>query len=287
MSNTILVLFLPLALAYIMFTLGTGLKPNDFKVIASHPKAFFVGLINQVVFVPLVALAVVLLTSPAPAIAFGIMLISFCPGGVTSNMLTYYAKGNVALSVALTGVVSLLSVVTLPILITLAFNYFMKDQAGSISAVKIGIVMFLLTTLPVSLGMLARYRFTDFMMRQSGLLNGLASVFFVLVVLAAIASNWQPLKEQFTSIGLELVFIIISLFAISILTSQAMKLSWFDTKTISIETSIQNSTTAITLAPIIMGTTIGLPLIALPAAVYGVLMYVIALPLIIILRRKN
>ena len=287
MSNTILVLFLPLALAYIMFTLGTGLKPNDFKVIASHPKAFFVGLINQVVFVPLVALAVVLLTSPAPAVAFGIMLISFCPGGVTSNMLTYYAKGNVALSVALTGVVSLLSVVTLPILITLAFNYFMKDQAGSISAVKIGIVMFLLTTLPVSLGMLARYRFTDFMMRQSGLLNGLASVFFVLVVLAAIASNWQPLKEQFTSIGLELVFIIISLFAISILTSQAMKLSWFDTKTISIETSIQNSTTAITLAPIIMGTTIGLPLIALPAAVYGVLMYVIALPLIIILRSKN
>ena len=287
MSNTILVLFLPLALAYIMFTLGTGLKPNDFKVIASHPKAFFVGLINQVVFVPLVALAVVLLTSPAPAVAFGIMLISFCPGGVTSNMLTYYAKGNVALSVALTGVVSLLSVVTLPILITLAFNYFMKDQAGSISAVKIGIVMFLLTTLPVSLGMLARYRFTDFMMRQSGLLNGLASVFFVLVVLAAIASNWQPLKEQFTSIGLELVFIIISLFAISILTSQAMKLSWFDTKTISIETSIQNSTTAITLAPIIMGTTIGLPLIALPAAVYGVLMYVIALPLIIVLRSKN
>lgn len=287
MSNTILVLFLPLALAYIMFTLGTGLKPNDFKVIASHPKAFFVGLINQVVFVPLVALAVVLLTSPAPAVAFGIMLISFCPGGVTSNMLTYYAKGNVALSVALTGVVSLLSVVTLPILITLAFNYFMKDQAGSISAVKIGIVMFLLTTLPVSLGMLARYRFTDFMMRQSGLLNGLASVFFVLVVLAAIASNWQPLKEQFTSIGLELVFIIISLFAISILTSQAMKLSWFDTKTISIETSIQNSTTAITLAPIIMGTTIGLPLIALPAAVYGVLMYVIALPLIIIFRSKN
>lgn len=280
MSNNLLVILLPLALAYIMFTLGTGLKPSDFKIITKHPKAFFVGLVNQVIFVPLVALAVVSLMSPPPAIAFGIMLISFCPGGVTSNMLTYYAKGNVALSVALTGVVSLLSVVTLPILITLAFNYFMKDQAGTISAVKIGVVMFLLTALPVTLGMLARYKFTEFMSRRSGILNGLASVFFVLIVLAAIASNWQVLQEQLASIGLELVSIIVILFIVSILTSKIMKLSWFDTKTISIETSIQNSTTAITLAPIIMATTVGLPVIALPAAVYGVLMYVVALPVI-------
>ena len=285
MSNTALAL-LPLALAYIMFTLGTGLKPSDFKVIASHPKAFFIGLINQVVFVPLVALAVVLLMSPPPAIAFGIMLISFCPGGVTSNMLTYYAKGNVALSVALTGVVSLLSVVTLPILITLAFNHFMKDQAGSISAFKIGVVMFLLTTLPVTIGMLARYKFTDFMVRRSGILNGLASVFFVLIVLAAIATNWQLLQEQLASIGLELVLIIVTLFIISILTAKALQLSWFDTKTIAIETSIQNSTTAITLAPIIMGVST-LPVIALPAALYGVLMYVIALPIIFLIRNKN
>ena len=285
MSNTALAL-LPLALAYIMFTLGTGLKPSDFKVIAKYPKAFIVGLINQVIFVPLVALAVVLIMSPPPAIAFGIMLISFCPGGVTSNMLTYYAKGNVALSVALTGVVSLLSVVTLPILITLAFNHFMKDQAGSISAVKIGIVMFLLTTLPVTLGMLARYKFTDFMVRRSGILNGLASVFFVLIVFAAIASNWQLLQEQLAAIGLELVLIIVTLFIVSILTAKALKLSWFDTKTIAIETSIQNSTTAITLAPIIMGVST-LPVIALPAAVYGVLMYVVALPVIALIRNKN
>ena len=285
MSNTALAL-LPLALAYIMFTLGTGLKPSDFKVIAKYPKAFIVGLINQVIFVPLVALAVVLIMSPPPAIAFGIMLISFCPGGVTSNMLTYYAKGNVALSVALTGVVSLLSVVTLPILITLAFNHFMKDQAGSISALKIGIVMFLLTTLPVTLGMLARHKFTDFMVRRSGILNGLASVFFVLIVFAAIASNWQLLQEQLAAIGLELVLIIVTLFIVSILTAKALKLSWFDTKTIAIETSIQNSTTAITLAPIIMGVST-LPVIALPAALYGVLMYVIALPIIFLIRNKN
>ena len=191
-----------------------------------------------------------------------------------------------ALSVALTGVVSLLSVVTLPILITLAFNHFMQDQAGSISALKIGVVMFLLTTLPVTLGMLARYKFTDFMVRRSGILNGLASLFFVLIVFAAIATNWQLLQEQLASIGFELVFIIVILFGLSILTSKAMQLSWFDTKTISIETSIQNSTTAITLAPIIMGVST-LPVIALPAAVYGVLMYVVALPVIALIRNKN
>ncbi|MCG3859289.1 bile acid:sodium symporter family protein [Psychrobacter sp. Ps2] len=285
MNNTALAL-LPLALAYIMFTLGAGLKLSDFKVIAKYPKAFCVGLINQVVLVPLVALAVVLVTAPPPAIAFGIMLISFCPGGVTSNMLTYYAKGNVALSIALTGVVSILSVITLPILITLAFDHFMKDQANSISAIKIGLVMFLLTTLPVSLGMLARHKFTDFMVRRSSLLNGLASVFFVLIVFAAIASNWQLLQSQFTQIGLELIFIIAILFAISILISRVLKLSWFDTKTISIETSIQNSTTAITLAPIIMGVST-LPVIALPAALYGVLMYVVALPVIFLIKNQN
>lgn len=286
MSNTALAL-LPLALAYIMFTLGTGLKSSDFKVIVNYPKAFFVGLVNQVVFVPLVAFTIVSVMATPPAISFGIMLISFCPGGVTSNMLTYYAKGNVALSVALTGVVSLLSVVTLPILITLAFNHFMQDQAGSISAVKIGIVMFLLTTLPVTIGMLARYKFRRFMIRKSGILNGLASLFFVLIVFAAIASNWELLKLQLTSMGLELALIIMALFVLSVLTSKALKLSWFDTKTIAIETSIQNSTTAITLAPIIMGTTVGLPAIALPAAVYGVLMYVIALPIIALMRNKK
>lgn len=286
MSNTALSL-LPLALAYIMFTLGTGLKGSDFKVISAYPKAFFIGLFNQVILVPVVALVVVLVMSPPPIIAFGIMLISFCPGGVTSNMLTFYAKGNVALSVALTGTVSLLSVITLPILITLAFDYFMQDQARSISAVKIGIVMFLLTTLPVTLGMLARYKFTDFMVRRSNILNGLASIFFVLIVFAAVAANWELLKSQVSVIGLELVFIIVILFALSIVVAKAFKLNWSDTKTISIETSIQNSTTAITLAPIIMGTTAILPAIALPAAVYGVLMYVIAIPVIALIRNKN
>jgi len=112
-------------------------------------------------------------------------------------------------------------------------------------------------------------------------------VFFVLIVLAAIASNWQVLQEQLASIGLELVSIIVILFIVSIVTSKIMQLSWFDTKTISIETSIQNSTTAITLAPIIMATTVGLPVIALPAAVYGVLMYVVALPVIAIIRNRE
>lgn len=286
MSN-IAIALLPLALAYIMFTLGTGLKPSDFKVIVNYPKAFFIGLINQVVVVPLVALAIVMIMTPPPTIAFGIMLISFCPGGVTSNLLTFYAKGNVALSVALTGVVSLLSVITLPILITLAFDHFMKDQAGSVNAIKIGVVMFLLTTLPVTIGMISRYKFPNFMERRSGFLNGLSSLFFVLIIFAVMASNWEVLQEQLPTIGIELALIILILFALSILISRALKLSWFDTKTVAIETSIQNGTTAITLAPIIMGTTAALPAIAIPAALYGILMYLISLPVIALLRNKN
>ena len=111
--------------------------------------------------------------------------------------------------------------------------------------------------------------------------------FFVLIVFAAVASNWALLKSQVSIIGLELIFIIVTLFILSMVIARALKLNWFDTKTISIETSIQNSTTAITLAPIIMGTAAGLPAIALPAAVYGVLMYVVAIPVIALIRNKN
>lgn len=277
----------PLALAYIMFTLGMGLQVADFRVIAQNPKAFFMGIFNQVLVLPLVALAIVLIAKPMPELAFGIMLLSFCPGGMTSNLLSYYAKGNVALSIALTGTVSILSIFTLPLFIAYGYSYFTKDTANSISMVKMGIAVFLLTTLPVILGMLTRHKAADFTKRNRKRFEVLASVFFVLIVIVAIITNWASLMKNFTAIGIELTSMVVILLSFGLLSSFVIGLPWIDRKTVAIESGIQNGATAIALAPIIVGTTKALPVIALPAAVYSVIMYLVALPFILWVRNKS
>ncbi len=145
--------FIPLALAYIMFTLGLGLRISDFFAIGSHKKAFFTGLISQLVIVPLVFFLFVILLEPSPSVAFGLLLVGFCPGGVTSNLFSKMANGNLALSIALTGIVSLLSVVTLPILTATSYQHFFHTQMPSVSIAGLGIKLFVLTTIPVVIGM--------------------------------------------------------------------------------------------------------------------------------------
>lgn len=286
MSDIVFKLF-PLALAYIMFTLGMGLQLADFRVIAKQPRAFFIGLFNQVLVLPLVALAIVLISKPSPELAFGIMLLSFCPGGMTSNLLSYYAKGNVALSIALTGTVSILSIFSLPIFIAYGYSYFIQDTANNISMVKMGIAVFLLTTLPVILGMVTRSKAPQFTQRNRKRFEVIASVFFVVIVIVAIVTNWSSLMDNLTEIGLELTSMVVILLSFGLLSSFLIGLSWIDRKTVAIESGIQNGATAIALAPIIVGTTSALPLIALPAAVYSVIMYVVALPFILWVRNKS
>ena len=286
MENLALTL-LPLALAYIMFTLGIGLTVNDFRQVVTHPKAFFMGIFNQMLIVPTVAFILVMSTSPPPAIAFGIMLLSFCPGGTTSGLLTHYGKGNVALSLSLTGVVSLVSMVSLPLLIVLAYGHFMTDAPQSVSMTKMSLLVFLITALPVLLGMVVRHKAPNFVSKFRKLFERLATVFFVIIVIAVIATNFPAFKGQVLSIGAILVAMIAILFAIGIGSSRLFGLNWYDSKTIAIESSIQNGTAAIALSPIIMNTSEALPEIALPAAAYSVLMYVVGIPLVLLLRNKT
>lgn len=278
---------IPLTLAYIMFTLGMDLRLSDFKVIVSEPKAFIIGIINQVFALPIIAFIIVFITQPAPELAFGILLLSFCPGGMTSNLLCYYAKGNVALSISLTGIVSILSIITLPIFIALGYQYFVQDNAHSVSMVKMGVAVFLLTTLPVVMGMFTRYKFSAFTKAHHSKFATVASLFFVLIVLIAIISNWNTLLGHAMQISTELTLMISILLLLGLLSSRLLGLSWLDAKTVAIESGIQNGATAIALSPLIVGTATALPTIALPAAIYSVLMYVIALPFILWVRNKS
>ena len=154
--NIVTDVILPLALAFIMFVLGLGLTGGDFLRVAKQPKDFFVGLISQIVLLPLIAFIIVKLWPVAPELAIGVMIIAAAPGGVTSNLLTSFAKGDVALSVSLTAIISLLCVLTIPFIVLQSATLLGDSVDKSISIFSIAKDMFLIVTVPVILGMLLR-----------------------------------------------------------------------------------------------------------------------------------
>ncbi|WP_377190130.1 bile acid:sodium symporter family protein [Ruegeria meonggei] len=277
---------LPLSLAIIMLSLGVGLEIADFRRVLSRGYPFAIGALCQVVLLPVVAFATVKLFALTPEIAVGFMILSFCPGGVTSNILAKLAKGDVALSVSLTAVISLLSLVTVPVLAAWSIAHFMGEDAPEVSITGLAIAMFLITTLPVAIGISLRHFAAGFATRIDAPLSKLATVLFVLIVLAALAGNWQTFVENLGIMGGGLVTLNIALLLMGLGLARAAKLSWNESKTISIETGIQNSTLGITLAALINGTESGFSPLALPAAVYGIMMYVVALPYIAWLRSR-
>jgi len=246
---------LPLSLAIIMFSLGIGLTLADFKRVAQRRWAFAVGATCQLVFIPVMAYIIITVFGLTGAIAAGVMLIALCPGGVTSN---------VALSVSLTALMSLVSIFTVPILIGWAVTHFMGEAAPDVSVTSLALAMFLLTMLPVILGMLLRYLATPLADRIEPLLIKIASVLFILIILAAIASNWSLLTENAGSLGPALLALNVTTMVGGLLIAGALGLTWAERKTISIEVGIQNGSLGITLAPLIVGATAGIPTIGLP-----------------------
>ena len=147
-------IFLPLSLVFIMFTLGLGLTINDFTNIIHEPKAFGVGILNQMIILPVVAFIIVSLSGLTAEMAVGMMILACCPGGVTSNMITKLAKGDTALSISYTAVMSIATVVTLPLITGFSMQYFMGADAPPINILTLGMTMCLITALPVGLGLL-------------------------------------------------------------------------------------------------------------------------------------
>ena len=268
----------PLALAYIMFVLGLQLKPKDFLSLKSSPKPLLAGLFSQMVVVPIIAFSLVSIFQPSPTMAFGMMLVSFCAGGATSNLMSFYAKGDVALSVTLTAITSLACVVTMPILISLSFEHFMGAVAGDFDSRSMSIKVFVLTTLPVLFGMATTRLLPQVMTRFGSVLQKLVNVVFALLVVGAVLSNWQVLLKQFVSIGSLVLLMVGILLMWGMNFAKLLGLPTRVQKTIAIETSLQNGAMGIALAPFIMNSTSGLPEIAIPAALYGVLMNFIVLP---------
>lgn len=271
---------LPLSLAIIMLSLGVGLSIADFARVAQRPKAFSIGAISQVVMLPLIAYACVRAFGLSGELAVGVMLLSLCPGGVTSNMVSKLARGDVASSVSLTAVVSLLSILTVPVLAAWAVQHFMGDAAPDVSVTSLAFAMFLITTLPVAIGVAIRHSAPTFADRIDGGLSVLATVLFVLILITALAGNWALFIENLPLLGPALVTLNVILMGLGLALAALAGLAWQSRKTISIETGIQNATLGITLAAIISGQSEGFSSMALPSAVYGITMYLVALPFV-------
>lgn len=277
---------LPISLAIIMLSLGVGLEVADFRRVLSRGYPFAIGAISQVLLIPLAAFLTVTLFDLPPEIAVGVMLLSFCPGGVTSNILSKFANGDVALSVSLTAVISLLSIVTVPVLAAWSIGHFMAEAAPKVSIGSLATALFLITTLPVALGVSLRHFARNLALRIDAPLSKLAAILFVLIVAVALAGNWQFFIENLSSIGAALISLNVALLLIGLGLSRMANLSWGEAKTVSVETGIQNSALGITLAALITGTTTGFSPLAVPAAVYGITMYVVVTPFILWFRSR-
>ena len=276
---------LPLGLAFIMFTLGVGLTPADFARVGQRPLAFFIGALNQSILLPLVTFLCVLAFGIRAEMAVGFMILAACPGGVTSNVISKLAKGDVALSVSLTAVISLASVVTVPLILGLSMGYFMGDAAPEIDITKTAVTMFALTVVPVTLGLGARAVAPAAMTWAEPKLSAVATILFAVIVLAALAANWALFVENIVVIGPALLVLLAALTTIGFVVPRLLGRSVTDAKTISVETGVQNSTLGIAVAAIIVGSEGGFTAYALPSAVYGILMYLIILPVVLKYRR--
>jgi len=271
----------------IMFTLGIGLTVADFRRVVERGKVFIVGALCQVMLIPVIAYGVIMAFGITGEIAAGIMLLSFCPGGVTTNAVSKFANGDVALSVSLTAVVSLLSIVTVPFLVAWSVGHFMGAEAPEISVTSLAIAMVLITTLPVSLGMLIRGLRPAVADRIEPKLFIVTGILFVVIILAAIAANWGLFVTNFALLGGALITLNVVAMVAGLLIATVLGFTWKERKTISIEVGIQNGTLGITLAPLIIVSAGALPTLALPSAVYSVVMYTTALPFVLWLRSRH
>ena len=280
-------IFLPLSLVFIMFTLGLGLTSSDFINLIKKPKSFFVGITNQMVMLPLVAFIIISLAGITKEIAVGMMILASCPGGVTSNIITRLAKGDTALSISYTAVISILTIFTLPLITGLSMNHFMGAEAPPLNLLSLGLTMFCITAVPVGIGMVVRSKNKSFADMFEVTATKISTLLFVIIILGALASEWDTFTNNFLQLGPAIVLLIIAMLTIAYTSSTWFKMSNNQSITVAIESGIQNGTVGITVGNLIINPESGLSILSIPSGVYSILMYFICLPFVFWYIRKK
>ena len=280
-------ILLPLSLIFIMFSLGIGLSINDFKNVSNQPKAFFVGIFIQMIVLPITAFVISITFDLSNEIAVGMMILACCPGGVTSNIITKLSNGNTALSISLTAVVSLATVITLPLIVSFSMDYFMGTSAPEIDILFLGLTMFFITTIPVSFGVYLNSKYSSRLNTFKPLSNKISSVLFVVIVFGALSSEWNTFIKNLSILAPSIFTLIFIMLTIGYYIPKLFDLDTKKAKTIAIESSIQNATVGITIGNIILNSSTGISVFSLTSGVYGILMYIVSLPVIFLFLKNK
>ena len=277
----------PIALALIMLGLGLGLTGRDFLRVINYPKDFLVGFICQLILLPVVAFIIVLILDLPIEIALGVMIIAAAPGGVTSNILTKIAKGNTALSISFTAFISIFSIFTLPVITDLSMKYFLGSESPPLNIFSLGLTMFFITTIPVSLGLYINSRYSSYLNTFKPLSNKISTVLFVVIVFGALSSEWNTFIENLSILAPSIFTLILIMLTIGYYAPKLFNVDNKIAKTIAIESSIQNATVGITIGNIIFNSSTGISVYGLTSGVYGILMYIVSLPIILLFLKNK
>ena len=282
--NIVTDVILPLALAFIMFVLGLGLTGADFLRVVKQPRDFFVGSLSQVILLPIIAFILVKIWPIAPELAIGVMIIAAAPGGVTSNLLTSFAKGDVALSISLTAIISLICVFTIPFIVLTSVELLgVSSVDPNISLISMSRDMFLIVTVPVILGMLLRKIFHGIALKLEPIAKKISIVLFILVLLGAIAAERENVASYFAQAGLITLVLNIVMMIVAYYVAQLLASGTKQKKCITIECGLQNGTLAIFVATSIFGG----GMYVIPAATYSLIMFATSLIFVYLVKKVS
>ena len=274
----------PIILALIMLGLGLGLKIDDFTRILKTPKDFFVGFFSQLIILPLVAYLLIIILKVPPEIAIGVMIIAAAPGGVTSNILTKFANGDVALSITLTAIISLISIITVPLIVFTSADLFeITNISQNISMTGIALKMFLVVTVPVILGMIIRKFAENFVNSKIQIFEKLNIILFVIFFIAAFYEERESFIDFLMQAGFITFILNITMMIVAYYLGKTFASGIKQQKCIALECGLQNGTLAIFVSTQIFGPDV---VYITPTAAYALIMYITGFIFVFLLKNK-
>ena len=274
----------PIALALIMLGLGLGLTVKDFKRVLTTPKDFLVGIICQLILLPIIAYLIILVLRLPTEIALGLMIIASAPGGVTSNVLTKFANGDVALSISLTAVGSLISIISVPFIVfTSADLLNITEMSKEITMTGIAIKMALVVTVPVIFGMIIRSFADNFISSNLKMINKITGLLFIIVFIAVWVEERENIFSYLAQAGTAVLALNIIMMILAFYIAKFFASGIPQKKCISLECGLQNGTLAVFVATQIFDNVA----YVVPTAAYALIMYITGFIFIYLLRDKN
>jgi len=275
----------PIALALIMLGLGASLTVKDFTRVASNPKDFFIGMFCQLILLPIIAYLLIIILKTPVELALGVMLIAAAPGGVTSNVLTKFANGDVALSISLTAITSLISIVSVPYVVFLSIELFdITYVKKEVSMLSISLKMFFVVTVPVIIGMIMRKLWGNFIANNMKIINKVSIGLFLVVFIAIYIEEWDSIVMFITKAGTIALTLNVTMMVLAFYIAKFFTTGVAQRRCISLEAGLQNGTLAVFVGLQLFGTNMTY---MVPTAAYALIMMTTSVIFVLFLRKQT